>query len=84
MTYGYICVSSDKQTADNQRFEISQFAEREGIIIDGWIEETSSGSKGYDKRKLGALPGKFQFQKRSFRFMKIFDLLNHQANKPVP
>jgi DNA invertase Pin-like site-specific DNA recombinase len=55
MNYGYIRVSSDKQTVENQRFEIGQFARRESIKIDGWIEETISGTKSYDKRKLGRL-----------------------------
>ena len=55
MIYGYIRVSSDKQTVENQRFEITQFAERESISIDGWIEETISGTRNYDKRKLGKL-----------------------------
>lgn len=55
MNYGYIRVSSDKQTVENQRFEISRFAELEGIVIDGWIEETISGTKNYDKRELGRL-----------------------------
>ena len=55
MTYGYIRVSSDKQTVENQRFEISRFCEREGITIDGWIEETVSGTKSYTKRRLGKL-----------------------------
>ena len=55
MNYGYIRVSSDRQTVENQRYEINKFAEKNGIIIDGWIEETISGSKGYDKRKLGTL-----------------------------
>lgn len=55
MTFGYIRVSSDKQTVENQRFEINQFAQREHIVVDGWIEETISGSKHYDKRKLGLL-----------------------------
>ena len=55
MYYGYIRVSSDKQTVENQRFEINNFCERQGIIIDGWIEETISGTKNYDKRALGKL-----------------------------
>lgn len=55
MVYGYIRVSSDKQTVENQRFEISKFCESEGLKIDGWIEETISGTKNYDKRKLGEL-----------------------------
>lgn len=55
MIYGYIRVSSDKQTVENQRFEIDQFCKRETITIDGWIEETISGTKNYEKRKLGHL-----------------------------
>lgn len=55
MNYGYIRVSSDKQTVENQRFEIENFTQSNNINIDGWIEETISGTKNYDKRKLGAL-----------------------------
>ncbi len=60
MIYGYIRVSSDKQTVENQRFEISNFCKREGIEIDGWISETISGTKNYDKRELGKLLEKVQ------------------------
>lgn len=60
MIYGYIRVSSDKQTVENQRFEINNFCERESIHIDGWIEETISGTKAYDKRQLGRLLNKVQ------------------------
>ncbi|MHA6711006.1 master DNA invertase Mpi family serine-type recombinase [Dehalococcoides mccartyi] len=55
MNYGYIRVSSDKQTVENQRFEIENFVSRNDIQIDGWIEETISGTKNYDKRELGKL-----------------------------
>lgn len=55
MTYGYIRVSSDKQTVENQRFEIQHFAADNGLVIDGWIEETISGTKSYNKRELGKL-----------------------------
>lgn len=55
MTYGYIRVSTDKQTVENQRFEILRFAEENSLSIDGWIDETISGTKNYDKRKLGDL-----------------------------
>lgn len=55
MNYGYIRVSSDKQTVENQRYEIVKFCKKEGLIIDGWIEETVSGTKNYDKRQLGKL-----------------------------
>ncbi len=55
MIYGYIRVSSDKQTVENQRFEINNFCLRENLCIDGWIEETISGTKSYTKRQLGNL-----------------------------
>ena len=58
MTYGYIRVSSDKQTVENQRFEILAFSKSQGIVIDGWIEETVSGTTNYDKRELGTLLAK--------------------------
>ena len=55
MNYGYIRVSSDKQTVENQRFEITNFCSKNNITIDGWIEETISGTKAYSKRELGRL-----------------------------
>ena len=55
MTYGYIRVSSDKQTGENQRFETQRFCEQNHLTIDGWIEETISGTKSYTKRQLGRL-----------------------------
>lgn len=55
MIYGYIRVSSDKQTIENQRFEILRFCQAQNFTIDGWIEETISGTKSYSKRKLGKL-----------------------------
>ena len=60
MNYGYIRVSSDKQTVENQRFEINNFCKAQNIVIDGWIEETISGTKAYDKRELGKLLKKVQ------------------------
>ena len=55
MNYGYIRVSSDKQTVENQRFEIQNFCKNQNITIDGWIEETISGTQNYTKRELGEL-----------------------------
>ena len=55
MIYGYIRVSSDKQTVENQRFEINKFCEKQNIVINDWIEETISGTKNYSKRQLGIL-----------------------------
>lgn len=55
MVYGYIRVSSDKQTVENQRFEINKFCEKQNLVINDWIEETISGTKNYTKRQLGNL-----------------------------
>ena len=55
MVYGYIRVSSDKQTVENQRFEIEQFCCKQDLHIDGWIEETVSGTRPFTKRQLGKL-----------------------------
>ena len=59
-TIGYIRVSSNKQTLEHQRFEIENFALKEGIKIDEWIEEKISSRKALDKRKLGELLNNLQ------------------------
>lgn len=53
MIYGYIRVSTDKQSVENQEFEINNFCLKENIKIDKWITETISGTKDFEKRKLG-------------------------------
>lgn len=58
MVYGYIRVSSDKQTVENQRYEISKFVRRKKIRINEWIEETISGTVAPKKRNLGKLIAK--------------------------
>ena len=55
MIYGYIRVSTDKQTVENQKFEILKFSENNNLKIDKWVEETVSGNKDFTKRRLGCL-----------------------------
>lgn len=55
MNYGYIRVSTDKQTTQNQKFEIKNYAKERNIIIDEWIEETISATKKLEQRKFGQL-----------------------------
>jgi DNA invertase Pin-like site-specific DNA recombinase len=55
MTYGYIRVSTDRQTVDNQRFEIERFCLKNSLTVERWIEETISGTKSPEKRLLGSL-----------------------------
>ncbi len=55
MIYGYIRVSTDKQTVENQRFEINRFLQKTKFHVDSWIEETISGTVSPKKRNLGKL-----------------------------
>lgn len=55
MVYGYIRVSTDRQTVENQRFEIERFCRENNLQVDRWISETISGTKEVDKRRLGKL-----------------------------
>jgi DNA invertase Pin-like site-specific DNA recombinase len=60
MIYGYIRVSSDKQTTENQHFEITNYAKAKAMTIDEWIEETISATKKLSDRKFGSLLEKMQ------------------------
>ena len=51
MNYGDIRVSTDKQTVENQRFEIENFCGSKGIKINCWIEETESGTIPVEKKQ---------------------------------
>ena len=55
MVYGYIRVSTDRQTVENQRFEIVRFCKKEKIKIHEWVEETISGTIEINERELGIL-----------------------------
>ena len=50
MVYAYIRVSTEKQTIENQRYEIIQFAATKKFIINKWFEETISSSKKMEER----------------------------------
>ncbi len=60
MTYGYIRVSTDRQTVENQRYEILEFCRRENLNVDDWIQETISGTIEPKRRELGKLLSKVQ------------------------
>ena len=52
---GYIRVSSQKQTLEHQHYEIEQFAQKNKIKINQWVEEKISSRKALKNRKLGSL-----------------------------
>jgi DNA invertase Pin-like site-specific DNA recombinase len=60
MKYGYIRISTDKQTTENQRYEILKFAGVKQLLIDEWIEETISSTKKLEVRKFGELLHRMQ------------------------
>ncbi|MBO7642407.1 MAG: master DNA invertase Mpi family serine-type recombinase [Alphaproteobacteria bacterium] len=55
MIYGYIRVSTEQQNTINQKHEISTFADKNGLQIDKWVDETISSRKPLKERKLGNL-----------------------------
>ena len=92
MIYAYIRVSTDKQTVENQRYEINQFCEKHDMIVDKWIEETVSGSKKADDRKLGRLMKRMkkgdilvcsELSRLGRNLLMIMGILNEAMNKDV-
>jgi len=55
MIYAYLRVSTEKQTLENQRFEVSNWAKQRQIEINEFVEEVMSGGIAIGHRKLGVL-----------------------------
>lgn len=55
MTYAYIRVSTDKQSIENQRFEIRRFCDESSNQIDVWFEETISGTRKKQQGEFGVM-----------------------------
>jgi len=92
MIYGYIRVSTDKQTVENQRYEINNFCERQEIIVNKWIEETISGGKKVEERKLGKLLKKMkkedvlicsELSRLGRNLLMIMGVLNECMNRDI-
>ena len=54
MIYAYIRVSTDRQSVENQRYEVEIYAKNNNIKIDLFCEETMSGKIAIKHRKLGS------------------------------
>jgi DNA invertase Pin-like site-specific DNA recombinase len=92
MIYGYIRVSTDKQTVENQRFEINQYCERNVMVVDKWIEETISGTKTVQERRLGKLLKKMkredilicsELSRLGRNLLMIMGILNECMNRDI-
>jgi DNA invertase Pin-like site-specific DNA recombinase len=92
MIYGYIRVSTDKQTVENQRYEINQFCQSNVYVVDKWIEETISGAKNLQDRKLGKLLKKMrkgdilicsELSRLGRNLLMIMGILNECMNRDI-
>lgn len=92
MIYGYIRVSTDKQTLENQRFEIEEFAQKRDITVDEWTSEIISGTKKADERLLGALLGHLEkgdiliiseLSRLGRNLLQIMSILNDLMEKEI-
>lgn len=89
MIYGYIRVSTDKQTTENQKFEIEQFVSNQKITVNKWIMETISAGQDLEKRKLGKLLRKIkkddiiitsELSRLGRNLLQIMSILHHCMN----
>ena len=92
MIYAYIRISTDRQTTENQRFEIINFAKKKKIDINEWIEEIISSTKKLEERKFGALLKQMrkgdilivsELSRLGRNLMQIMSILNNCMEKEI-
>lgn len=92
MIYGYIRVSTDKQTLENQKFEIQEFCKSRDIEVEKWVSETISATKKLNDRKFGKLMKKMvkgdvmvvsEISRMGRNLMQIMGILNECMEKEV-
>jgi len=92
MVYAYVRVSTDKQTTENQRYEIKGFVKRRKIRIDKWIDETISSKKNLQDRLFGSLLNKLkiddilivsEISRMGRNLLQIMSILNQCMEKQV-
>ncbi|EHI74041.1 multiple promoter invertase [Streptococcus criceti] len=92
MIYGYIRVSTDKQTVENQRFEIEEFAKTRGMVVEEWTSEVISGTKKANERILGELLEQLkkgdiliisELSRLGRNLLQIMSLLNYLMEKEI-
>ena len=92
MIYGYIRVSTDKQTVENQRYEINEFCKKSNLVVNQWIEEVISGTKKMSERKLDKLIKKMkkndvlicsELSRLGRNLLMIMGILNECINRDI-
>jgi DNA invertase Pin-like site-specific DNA recombinase len=53
--WGYVRVSTDHQTTENQKLSILEYANQEKITVDNWIEANKSSRKSTKERRIDEL-----------------------------
>ncbi len=85
MIYAYIRISTEKQSIENQRYEIIQFASLKNLKIDKWFEETISSTKKIEERAFNILLKKLksddvlivsEISRMGRNLMQIMSILN--------
>jgi DNA invertase Pin-like site-specific DNA recombinase len=92
MIYAYIRVSTDKQTTENQRFEIKRFAKARSFKVAKWVEETISSRKDLNDRAFGLLLNQLrphdiliisEISRMGRNLMQIMSILNQCMERQV-
>ena len=92
MIYAYIRVSTDKQTTENQRYEINKYCSINNLQVDKWVEETISATKDIKKRKLGSIIKHLntgdvllasELSRLGRKLLEVMAILNHCANTGI-
>jgi DNA invertase Pin-like site-specific DNA recombinase len=92
MIYAYIRVSTDRQTTENQRFEIEKFARQRNFKVTKWVEETISSRKELHERSFGNLLNKLkqddilivsEISRMGRNLMQIMGILNRCMERQV-
>lgn len=90
MIYGYIRVSTNRQDADTQKFELFNFAHSRDIKLDKIFQETVTSRKSYTDRKLGHLIDKAEkddivivteLSRFGRSLMEVMEILNRLMQK---
>lgn len=92
MNYAYIRVSTDKQSVENQRYEINKYCKRVGSTVDIWVDETISSTKKLEVRKFGDLLKQLksedsiivsELSRLGRNLLQIMSILNYCMEKDV-
>lgn len=90
--FGYIRISTNKQEADNQRFEILTYANSQKVGNVEFLEEVVSGKTSWEKRELAVLLSKLkkgdllivaELSRLGRSMLEIMELLSRLTKKGV-